>query len=80
MLDGPFLETLSFHMLFTIYCHPKPDFFFLCLICLFLSFLKQALLTEEMVVVGKALSLSLKVLGWLISVASAPKTVLVYSA
>lgn len=38
------------------------------------------LLTEEMVVVGRALSLSLKVLGWLISVASAPKTVLVYSA
>lgn len=27
LLDGPFLETLSFHMLFTIYC--QPGFFFL---------------------------------------------------
>ena len=25
---SPFLETLSFHMLFAIYCRPKPDFFF----------------------------------------------------
>lgn len=75
--SNPFLETLFLNTdYFPICCCPQPDFG-KCLICLFFFFSSKQC-SEEVAVVGRALSLN--VLGWLISVASAPQTALVHSA